>query len=107
VRDDKGNSPPETKYQRVLRGEEPLTEPWVASVATISVDPGKTFSDAMIANKFYDLSKPGKYKIQVQRTDPASKVVVKSNVITVTVTPEPSEHPCRLQGGQRCEDLLK
>jgi C4-type Zn-finger protein len=33
------------------------------------------------------MSKPGKYSIQVERIDDESKTVVKSNTITVTVTP--------------------
>jgi len=84
VRDENGNGPPETKYQRVLRGEDEDSLVW--SPIGMDLSPGKSSKDAMIVNKFYDLSKPGKYKIQVHWTDRTSKTVVKSNTITVTVT---------------------
>jgi hypothetical protein len=35
----------------------------------------------------YDLSKPGQYTIQVRRWDDETKTWVKSNTLTVTVTP--------------------
>jgi hypothetical protein len=41
----------------------------------------------LIVSRLYDLSKPGKYTIQVTRRDDASKTIVKSNPITVTITP--------------------
>lgn len=49
--------------------------------------PGETQKDEIPVSKLYDLSKPGRYTIQIQRTDPETKLVVKSNSITVTVTP--------------------
>ena len=40
------------------------------------------------AAKFYDMSQPGKYAIQVQRQDPEDpSIIVKSNKITVTLIP--------------------
>lgn len=87
VLDDRRNVPPETKYQRILRGEEPPTGPFTWSALGGPLSPGKSVKDTMIVNKFFDLTKPGKYTIQVRRTDPASKVTVRSNTIEVTVTP--------------------
>lgn len=104
---EKSGVAPETKYHRVLRNEESPTVPLLTSAIARIVAPGETAKDAMIVNKFYDMRKPGKYRILVQLADPATKIIVKSNVITITVTPEQSEHPCRLPDGQRCEDLLK
>jgi hypothetical protein len=106
VQDDKGNAAPETRYQRALRGEDPTAQISWSSVL-IPLPPGQTFKDAMIVNKFYDLRKGGTFRIQVQRADLSSKIAVKSNVITVTVSAESSEHPCQLEGGQRCEEILK
>jgi len=83
---EKGNAPPETKYLRMLRGED-LGEDYVFSGIGGSLPPGKKSEERVIVNKFYDLSKPGKYKIQLQWTDRTNKTVVKSNTITVTVTP--------------------
>lgn len=50
-----------------------------------TLDPGKAFRQKLTLSKEYDLSKPGKYTIQAFRSD--GKTDVKSNVITLTVTP--------------------
>ena len=47
--------------------------------------PGKAIVAKRALSKEYDLSKPGKYSIQALRFD--GKTDVKSNVITLTVTP--------------------
>jgi len=36
--------------------------------------------------KFYDLTQPGDYTIQVERFDPATPTLVKSNAISIIVT---------------------
>jgi hypothetical protein len=39
------------------------------------------------AARFYEMSQPGKYKIQIRRADPESpSISVKSNTVTVKVT---------------------
>jgi hypothetical protein len=87
VDNEKGNSPPETKYERALRGNGSPEDLPVSSGIGMNLSAGQSSKDALAVNKFYDLSEPGKYKIQVQWTNPTSKIVVKSNTITVTVTP--------------------
>jgi hypothetical protein len=49
--------------------------------------PGQSLKVEALVDRSYDFSRSGEYKIQVYRSDPASKTVVKSNVVTVTVTP--------------------
>ena len=51
------------------------------------LNPGESLKDSISISKMYDMTKPGKYQVQVQRTDPESKVIVKSNTIGITVTP--------------------
>lgn len=86
VHDDKGDLAPETKYLRALEGKEadglPITE-----VVTGHLDPGKNSGTAIkiALNKFYDLSRLGKYRVQVEWVDPTSKVTVKSNTIEITI----------------------
>lgn len=89
VHDEKGNFAPETKYRRALRGEGLPSDLPVTSGVGGYLSPRKSSGNAIkiLVDKFYDLSKPGKYKIEVQWTDPTSKVTVKSNTISVTVTP--------------------
>lgn len=90
VADAQGKTAPETEILRWLRGE-PVTKPTELMVTTTppcgAVPPKRFINDGFILNRFYDLSNPGKYTIQVQRMDPDSKVLVKSNIITVTITP--------------------
>jgi hypothetical protein len=52
-----------------------------------TVQPGDDLRGGVYVDKLYDISRPGQYTIQVARTDEDSKVVVKSNTITVNVTP--------------------
>lgn len=68
------------------RGHEDTLVAWSGPSCGV-VPPKQLFSSAFILNRFYDLSMPGKYRIQVQRTGETSKVAVKSNTIEVTVTP--------------------
>jgi len=87
VQDGNGASAHETKYGRAVTGKEESTEGRVSSGVGGSLPPGETFKDATVLNKLFDLSEAGKYKVQVLRTDPASKAAVKSNTITITVIP--------------------
>jgi len=51
------------------------------------LDPGKSVTNRVNVTQVYDLSRPGKYTIQVKQYDDESKSFVKPNKITVTVTP--------------------
>jgi hypothetical protein len=52
------------------------------------VKAGQTTKWSMNAGKFYDMSHPGMYRIRIEREDPEDpKIIVKSNTVTVTVTP--------------------
>jgi len=90
VENAQGKTAPETKILRWIRGE-PVPKPTELMSTSAphcgAVPPKRFINGGFVLNRFYDLSKPGQYKIQVQRTDPASKVTVKSNPIIVSVTP--------------------
>jgi hypothetical protein len=108
VLDAEGKPAPETSLLRVMNGEDYGPPLYTKTGFAIPLAPGKTLSDGMIVNKFYDLRKPGTYTIQVERyIDWQTKDVAYSNSITVTVTPEVSPQPCRLPNGEICEDYLK
>lgn len=87
VRDDKGVARPETKFYRFAQGRDPDVAKRTSVWAT-KVKPGETTADRVNVSKLYDLNQPGKYTIQFQRLDPQTKTFVKSNEITVTVTPK-------------------
>jgi hypothetical protein len=88
---DSGNKPvPMTEYGIKANHAEPTQEgapPRVLLRSTFSAElaPGKAVTQTLALTKEYDLSKPGKYTIQASRFD--GNVVVKSNVITLNVTP--------------------
>jgi hypothetical protein len=95
VQDGQGATPPETDFgQRVgNRGDAPFN-PWSSRAtpgrgSTIgpSYGLGEERTQVIAVNDLYDLSKPGQYTIQVRRWDDETKTWVKSNTITVTVTP--------------------
>jgi hypothetical protein len=84
VRDAGGMVVPFTRYGQLFFNHEAVT---LGAPSPFDLKPGKTLKDEIIVSKLFDLSKPGKYSIQVKRQDDSSTAVVKSNTITVTVTP--------------------
>jgi hypothetical protein len=88
VRDDQGRSAPDTEYGRRVFGRETKKRTilyWGEAYFTLK--PNQTLEDEAVASKLYDMSRPGKYLIQVSRVVPKELVggVVKSNAVTVTV----------------------
>jgi len=83
IRDDQGNSPLSKIGRDIAAGRDWL----VGSEHSFTIEPGKTVTERVGVPSTYDLSQPGKYTMQVQKRDPYSKTVVKSNTITLTVTP--------------------
>lgn len=84
VRDAKGNPVPETSYGLKMHGKDP--RPWSGSVFNATSHPGEAIELDLILSKEYDLSKPGKYTVQVQERYPALQAV-RSNILTITVVP--------------------
>jgi len=88
-----GKPVPLTEYGLKINGlEPPQGEPGPGGYAPSGrktvfglVGPDKAIVEKMALSKEYDLSKPGKYSIQALRSD--GKTDVKSNIITLTVTP--------------------
>jgi hypothetical protein len=84
VRDSQGNAVPETSYGLRMHGRDP--RPWSGSVFRATSHSGQTVEINLILSKEYDLSKPGKYTVQVQDRRPVVRPV-KSNIVTITVFP--------------------
>jgi peptidyl-Lys metalloendopeptidase len=92
VKDEGAKAPPDGKLKRDLKGlEDPayLTPdtPTHFGVYVLTLKPGESITDPIIISKLYDMTRPGKYSIQVERRDENSYIFVKSNVITVTIAP--------------------
>jgi hypothetical protein len=89
VRDSSSARATETGRGHTLRtGEDsPSGETYliISSTMNIDVPPGGTVRREILINRLYDLSKPGKYTIQVERIIGSSSVVIKSNALPVTV----------------------
>ena len=89
VRDSHGQPAPDTEYGRGIMGREIKKRVIIfAGDAFFTLKPNETLEDEAIVNKLYDLSRPGKYFIQVTRQFPEQlgKGQVKSNTIEITVT---------------------
>lgn len=85
VRDEKGNLAPETELGRARRAGETL---YVGSTSLglgehEYLRPEETRSDRILLNRYYDLNRPGRYTLRVQRRDSAAGV--KSNTLTITL----------------------
>lgn len=55
------------------------------SGAFVAIAPGETAKDVVLLSQQVDLRQPGAYRIRLERVDPATKVRVKSNTLTLTV----------------------
>jgi hypothetical protein len=79
---------------------QPNPEPWrrdidgrrlravhVPSTGIARLEPGHTLRDEYPLSQRFDLTKPGRYTVQASRFDDQTKTWVKSNKITLTVTP--------------------
>jgi len=84
VRDGERRVPPETDFARKSKAK-----PYFSSDQVFYLQPGESLPKApLMVTRFYDLSRPGKYTIQVSRVAPKELGgrTIKSNTITITVT---------------------
>lgn len=82
VHDGKGEAPLSRLGRNLASGKERL----VYSEHLFLIDENKSDEVTLNINSgIYDLGTPGQYQIQLQRTDPFTKQIVKSNVVSVTV----------------------
>jgi hypothetical protein len=84
VRDSQNRIPPETEFARKSKGRG-----YFSNETVFTLQPGETLpKEMLVISKFYDVSRPGKYTIQVSRAVPKELVggTVKSNAITITIT---------------------
>lgn len=86
IHDSQGKTPSLTEYGKTLKGEGevPLILPYGGDS---HLHPGESFRSEIVVTKIYDLKQPDDYTVQLQRKDIPSEKIVKSNSITVTVTP--------------------
>jgi uncharacterized protein (DUF58 family) len=85
VRDSQNRIPAETELARQSKGKAHFSNDQI-----FTLQRGDSLPKAvLIVTKFYDLSRPGKYTIQVSRQTPKElgSGTVKSNAITLTVSP--------------------
>jgi hypothetical protein len=91
VHNDKGEVPIETEHGKLHNGHVPveLLKPknMNFSVVCVPLKAGEIITHGLNLSKVYNFERPGKYEIQVQRADAESLDFVKSNKVTITVTP--------------------
>jgi len=77
------------KYAEKFRRHEIGPRPGTGSVIFIHIQPGETDKDIVYVSNRYEFDNPGKYLVQVEYDLPENLGggVIKSNTITVTVTP--------------------
>lgn len=92
VSDRYGHEPHETKYLRAVRGKDSGDPGDTTSLVVVhssglrQVKPGGILKSSIDLTKLYDLP-PGRYTIRVEDIEQASQTHIKSNALTVTVTP--------------------
>jgi hypothetical protein len=93
IRDAGGAAPADTEFGRNTKARTDI--PRNAASATLVgrsgekfvLKSGEVWKDTITISKLYQLHHSGQYIIHVERFDPATNTMVKSNAITVTVTP--------------------
>jgi hypothetical protein len=92
VRDGQNRIPPETEYARKAKGRG-----YFSNDQIFYLQPGESLpKNPLVLTKFYNMSRPDKYTVQVSRAVPKELGggTVKSNTLTITVvepTPEPAK----------------
>jgi hypothetical protein len=89
LRDQDGNLAPETKHGRRVRlGKDDPGETtiFVGGASIRQLQPGDSVTHRIILNRLYDLTRPGKYTIEIEGIDRKGRTA-KSNVIGLTLTP--------------------
>jgi hypothetical protein len=87
IKDDQGNSRPETESFRQAKKSREADLTHAFSVVFGNLKPGESDRDGIDLNRYYDLGLSGTYTIQLRQFDNETKTIVKSNTITVTVAP--------------------
>jgi hypothetical protein len=93
VQDSNGVLAPDGESGRLARihDQSPPTVPYVSTPRqggqSLRLLPGEDWSDMIHLKDMYDIKTPGQYTIRVRRWDDETKTWVKSNPLTVTVTP--------------------
>jgi hypothetical protein len=84
VRNEKGQPASLTAWGRMVNGPFGST----GSMGGGAAEPGKPYKDSdLIVNKLYDITMPGKYTVQLTADWLQYGSPVKSNVVTIVVTP--------------------
>jgi hypothetical protein len=86
VRNVHGDLAPYTAVGRKIYGKDPSYGGLHGSVTMYILAPGVTHKSNTFLNKIYVLT-PGNYSVQATGRDPDTQVLVKSNIINMTVTP--------------------
>lgn len=53
----------------------------------VFIDPGKSMTESVDLNRWFDFTKPGQYTVQARKRVPKSDAVVESNKVTITIIP--------------------
>jgi hypothetical protein len=73
------------KGEAVIRENGRIVRAFPGSGEQASVAPGETVKDSVSIDDQFDLTQPGTYTIQLERIDPVTELLVKSNSVTLTV----------------------
>jgi hypothetical protein len=84
LRDGEGNPVQETAYGVTMHGKDP--RPFSGSVFRATAAPGQTLEETVLLNKEFEITKPGKYTVQVRGKTPNGRFV-RSNTVAISIVP--------------------
>lgn len=102
VRDSEGDEPPESKFLRVVNGNDTCTQARTSSdirpfSSSVAARRGDTFTEEFDLTDLYDLRMPDKYTVRVSRLD-ESKAWVRSNTLPIIVVPPRTQNRSPKEG---------
>lgn len=84
VCDSEGKPIRETPHGLTLHGKD--LRPWSGSIFSTVAHPGDKIEEELVLSTEYDLSKPGKYTVQLRERNPKFQAI-KSNTVSFTLVP--------------------
>jgi hypothetical protein len=83
VHDEKDEMPPRTVHGRNVIDHIPGVSVGHPFPANVDINDGDAVRQTIDLTKYYDLSKPGNYTVQLERRE--GDATIKSNIITITI----------------------
>jgi hypothetical protein len=71
--------------EAVIRENGKIVRAFPGGGEQVAIEPNETVKDSVSIDDQFDISQPGTYAVQLERVDPVTKALSKSNIVSLTV----------------------